>query len=188
MKSKNVARLFIFVFFLCFVFLCQGWSQEWKIPRSIIEVKYPETEIPDDNDWKDLKKDLNHRANKFKDDIKDRYHQRKWKAIAKKLKNHNVTVLFRDNGDVIKSELFKRFFEENGPDYKINITFVDVGGTWVDFEGTMGEIKFDIIASIKFTIVFTPNIPTSSDSGSPPDPFTLEGDTTSFHRRICTWF
>ena len=38
MKSKNVARVFIFVFFLCFVFLSLGWSEVvWDIPQSIVD-------------------------------------------------------------------------------------------------------------------------------------------------------
>ena len=36
MKSKNLARAFISVFVLCFVFLSLGWSEiKWIIPQSM---------------------------------------------------------------------------------------------------------------------------------------------------------
>ncbi len=187
MKSKNVARLFIFVFFLCFVFLCQGLSKDWKIPKKIKEIKYKPSE--EKKDWLDLETDLNHSCKKFEIDIETRYftsEKKKKKVIAQMLVNYDAVLVKEDGKTLTSFDDFVDFFKDYDPEnYTIDVDIS--GGAWIDFDGTARGVEFDIIALIEFTIVFTSIAPISSDYGSPP-PVSIAGEMTSFHRRICTWF
>ncbi len=188
MKSKNVARLFIFVFFLCFVFLYQGWSQTWDIKESI-KIKYPKHEVA--RDYEDLERDLKHIVLKFKNDIVNEYFtsgekkKKKSGIIAQMLVDH-AAVLVADGESYKSFDDFEKYFKKLDPEvYTVALTFMP--GAWIHFEGKARGFEVDIIALTKFKIVFTSGAPISSDYG-PLSDIELTGEMTSFHRRICTWF
>jgi hypothetical protein len=186
MKSRNLVRLLIFVFFLCFVFSWAGWSQSWKIPEKIKKVKYKLSD--EDKDWQDLERDLNYKVGKFEDDIENQYftsEKKKNKAIAQMLSNHDAVLIDSDGNAFSSYDDFIDLFKDHDPDdFDISVTIS--GGAWIDFDGKARGVEVDIITLIEFEIVFTGVAPVSSDY-SQPDTVTLIGEMTSYHRKICTW-
>jgi hypothetical protein len=181
MNLKNLGRLFVFVFVLCFLFSSLGWSQTWDIPKRI---KAKHKEGTADMSWKDLRKDLNHRRDGFKTSIERFFSEGKHTAIAKKLVNHDV-VLFIGETEYNTFSQFEEYFEDKNESYTIALTLGN--GKWVYYDGSVNGVEVDIIAASEFTIVLTPIPPASSDSGL-QDPIEIDGEMTSFHRKICVWF
>ena len=187
MKSKNLARAFISVFVLCFVFLSLGWSQTWDIPESIKQIKYPDSTQPNIRDWQDIQGDQLIGLESLGRKIKNYRKRGKNGIIADLLMKHGAVL--KDSSNTIYStrdEIIGRF-EAHPPAEFPTFTLGSLDIQWVDFDGKVEEenfdgevrlVKFDIIARVKFKINFT--------NPSLEDP-EYDGEMTSFHRKICVW-
>ena len=173
MKSKNVARVFIFVFFLCFVFLSLGWSEVvWDIPQSIVD----DPDLDLDKIKNELQKDLQRLGVLLK------YHhnvKHEWDRVGRLLAKHG-TAFTKENGAIVTGKsAIEELFSDNGgmdvsidPDTNITIRFRY-------FEGNVDSEPVNLLAVIDFAIIFSAK--ESQKSFDPP------GTMTLFHRKICTW-
>ena len=190
MSFRNVGRIFLFVFILCFVSLSLCWSQgpTWNIPDSV-KIKYPEKTTK--KDWMDLQRDLQHIFENFKNDIEEEYFQgnrRRYKpdAISQMLVNKNAVIVH--GGEVYTTkEKFGDLLRKYDPrQYQITITWRNEESSWIFIGGIEKVDQIDIISFTKFDIGFTHRSKESGDNGQPGDVFLCE--TTSYHRKITTWF
>lgn len=172
MKFRKVSRVTLFVFFLCVVFLYQGWSQpEWKIPKSIKDKYGTDLEKVKDELWKDL----------GKLGVLLKYHHKlsEWDRIGKLLAKHG-TVFYLDDGSIISgSEDIQELFASH-PDTVVNVQpKIKIG--FLDFQGHVDGEEVDIVAIVSFEISFDPKTEKKQQSQDPP------GTLTLFHRKVCTW-
>ena len=173
MKSKNVARVFIFVFVLCFVFLSLGWSEiKWIIPQSMEN----DQDLDLDKIKAELQKDLQRLG------VLLNYHhnvKHEWDRIGRLLAKHGTAFTKKNGAIVTGKSAIAQLFSANGgmdvsidPDTNIKIRFRY-------FEGNVNSEPVNLLAVIDFAIKFSEK--ESQKSFDPP------GTMTLFHRKICTW-
>lgn len=184
MKSKNVARLFIFVFFLSLIVFSQpqesyqvrDFTFDWRIPQTII-ARYEAQGM----NLNEAKANLELDFEIFDLVIQKRFKGKAWGKIGHAFarKRANFTI----DGDLTSAagEIAKFFEEQHGKNYNmltpVIIQCVDLGENAV-----IDDQPVDIIATINFNIEFNALPEDGLQKQDPP------GVITMFHRKICTWF
>jgi hypothetical protein len=186
MSFKNVGRLFLFVFILFIVILCQSqtgqtfqmrWDigdiEEWVIPDSI-KAAYPED--PEKKDWNDLQRDLLFAINKLDSDME--HYSNKPYQVAKILAQQKVWLEKADGKIVSGIGPLQHYLATELAGQRIRIKSIPQI-EWFHFP----EEKVDIYA----TVTFGYEIQTSKAGGN-PQPLDPPGSGEYQHRKICTWY
>jgi hypothetical protein len=187
MNLKNLGRLFVFVFVLFFVSLCQSettpaeqarWEIDdidWVIPQSIKDA-YPLD--PVEKDWQDLQRDLLAEINRLNSDIE--HYKNKPFQVAKVLARQRVWLKKIDEKVVSGIGPIRGYLatELAGQSQRIGIESIPKI-EWFHFP----EDKEDIFAEVSFKYKIL-----STNTKSDHQTLDPEGGGEYGHRKICTWF